>query len=320
MNPLISVIIPVYKVEEYLGRCVQSVFKQTYQNLEIILVDDGSPDQCPKLCDEYAKKDSRVKVIHKENGGLSDARNFGIQIARGEYITFLDSDDWISDNCIQVLYENLVKNDSDISIIDTIVSDGTVQSERSFNTYGIKEKNYKPQEALKVILCQTEFNTSAWGKLYKRQLFSEYRFTVGILYEDLDLIYRLFATANKISYTVEGKYYYFQRTDSIMHQKYSESHYVLIDISQRILQFVNKNYPELRQAAECRYVFSNFLVLSEVILDSRYKAEQKRIQMNVRELGDTVIKNPYINRKQKIKTYLLRMGLGIYRIAFRVMN
>ena len=113
--PKISVIIPVYKVEEYINRCIKSVVNQTYDNLEIILVDDGSPDNCPVICDKWAEKDSRIKVIHKNNGGLSDARNMGMKIASGELIGFIDSDDWISKEMYQLLYENMKENESDIS-------------------------------------------------------------------------------------------------------------------------------------------------------------------------------------------------------------
>ena len=114
-NPLISVIVPIYNVEEYLNRCVESIVNQTYQKLEIILVDDGSPDNCPRMCDDWAKKDSRIKVIHKENGGLSDARNAGMKITTGEYISFIDSDDYIETCMIEILYEAIKKYDCDIA-------------------------------------------------------------------------------------------------------------------------------------------------------------------------------------------------------------
>ncbi len=114
MKPLISIIIPVYNVEQYLHRCVDSVLNQTYKNLEIILVNDGSPDNCPFICDEYAKKDKRIIVVHKENGGLSSARNAGLEIVQGEYISFIDSDDWIHENYIEILYKNLHEKKADI--------------------------------------------------------------------------------------------------------------------------------------------------------------------------------------------------------------
>lgn len=115
MNPLISVIVPIYNVEKYLARCVDSIVNQTYKNLEIILVDDGSPDRCPKMCDDYAEKDSRIKVVHKKNGGLSDARNAGMAVATGEYISFIDSDDYVSDDFFECLLDVMNKENSDIA-------------------------------------------------------------------------------------------------------------------------------------------------------------------------------------------------------------
>lgn len=115
MNPLISVIVPIYNVEKYLVRCVDSIVNQTYKNLEIILVDDGSPDRCPQMCDDYAEKDSRIKVVHKKNGGLSDARNAGMAVATGEYISFIDSDDWIETSMFELLLNNIFQYDCEIS-------------------------------------------------------------------------------------------------------------------------------------------------------------------------------------------------------------
>ena len=152
--PKISVIIPVYKVEEYISRCIKSVVDQTYSNLEIILVDDGSPDNCPAICDKWAEKDSRIKVIHKKNGGLSDARNAGMQIASGEFIGFVDSDDWISKEMYQLLYENMKENESDISAcgVKLVWEDGA--ESRSLTSAGIQILN--TQEAMEAIIRESK--------------------------------------------------------------------------------------------------------------------------------------------------------------------
>lgn len=304
-TPKISVIVPVYKVENYLDRCVQSILNQTYTNLEILLVDDGSPDKCPCMCEEYAKKDNRVKVIHKQNGGLSDARNAGIDVATGEYITFVDSDDWISENCIEILQQTIDKNGTKISVIDTVESDGSKESERSYSEGKIHKEVYTAEEAMRVIFLQDEFNTSAWAKLYHRSIFDEVRFTTGILYEDLDLIYKLFDKAGNISFSREAQYYYFQRNDSIVHAGFDSRHFVIIDISQDILNFVNEKYPEIHDAAVCRYVFSNILILSRIKRADEYKEERIRICNNLLAIKKEIYHSSSINIKQKIKVFLI---------------
>ena len=189
MKDLISVIIPVYKVEEYINRCIDSVINQTYKNLEIILVDDGSPDGCPKICDEYAKKDSRIRVIHKQNGGLSDARNVGIDNANGKYITFIDSDDWIPIDSINILYKNLINTKSEISsgCLLEVFSDN--RKNYSNNDYEV----YSKIEGLKNLFLLHDISNSASGKIYDISLFDNIRYPVGKLYEDLGTTYKLFA-------------------------------------------------------------------------------------------------------------------------------
>lgn len=168
MKPLISIIVPVYKVEEYLCRCIDSLITQTYKYIELILVDDGSPDKCGDICEEYALKDSRIKVIHKKNGGLSDARNVALPIINGDYISFVDSDDWVSPYYIENLYNAIIKDESDLAIswFENVSEDKPIQSNagnlldsyESTNSYG----------CLKKMLYQDGVETSAWGKLYKK--------------------------------------------------------------------------------------------------------------------------------------------------------
>ena len=167
---LISVIVPVYKVEKYLEKCIESVLKQTYTNLQIILVDDGSPDNCGKICDEYAKKDSRIEVIHKINGGLSDARNVGINRANGRYIGFVDSDDYIKEDMYEKLINLIKEYDADISICNLYdVIDGKEYVRNKDN--GIHE--YSRIDILKEILLDKNIQSYAWNKLYKKELFDE---------------------------------------------------------------------------------------------------------------------------------------------------
>lgn len=212
MQPLISVIIPVYKVEPYLRRCIDSVINQTYTNLEIILVDDGSPDNSPAICDDYAQKDNRVKVIHKENGGLSSARNAGINVAIGEFLSFIDSDDWIHPNYIETLISDLLTNNADISIVENIVTSTQPKNASISNTvqiltaYEALERLFKKQEIAFIV---------SWGKLYKKELFKDIHFPIGRFHEDEFTTYQLFYTTKKIVWNNTPLYYYFKREDSI---------------------------------------------------------------------------------------------------------
>lgn len=222
MNKLVSVIVPVYNVEKYLSRCIDSIINQTYKNLEIILVDDGSPDRCGDICDQYAIKDSRIKVIHKKNGGLSDARNAGINLAKGDYITFIDSDDWIHPKYIETLYDLVKKHNADISVCNFIRTTSEDHNDEislidviAFNKYEALEQFTDKYYVQMVIAC---------GKLYKKDLFHNVRFPVGRIHEDEFTTYKLIYNANKIVFTTTPLYYYWQREDSIMGSGFNINH------------------------------------------------------------------------------------------------
>lgn len=218
MGELISVIIPIYKVEDYIRRCVDSVLTQTYGNLEIILVDDGSPDKCGEICDEYAAKDKRVVSIHKKNGGLSDARNAGMEVCKGEYITFLDSDDWVVPDYIERLYRLLKDTGSDISACSFIkTSDEGAEPDSSPEEVRV----FSNIEALDKMESNTDIQlyiqlVVAWGKLYKRSLFEGVTYPVGKLHEDEFTTYKVIYRAQRIAITSAQLLYYWQREDSIM--------------------------------------------------------------------------------------------------------
>lgn len=215
MEELISVIVPVYKVEQYLGRCIESIQNQTYRNLEIILVDDGSPDQCGQICDNYMQNDSRIRVIHKTNGGLSDARNAGIQIARGNYLGFIDSDDYIAPDMFAHLYQLLVDNKADISICSAVVVSEDGQAEF---TNGDLTKVLTGEDILSQMIYRNLFTVNTWNKLYKRNLFDNIRFPKGMLYEDLATTYKLMDISDCVVCSNAQKYAYVQRSGSIMNQ------------------------------------------------------------------------------------------------------
>ena len=239
---LISIIIPVYKVEKYLEKCIQSVINQTYENLQIILVDDGSPDNCGKICDEYAQKDHRIEVIHKSNGGLSDARNKGLEIAKGEYIGFVDSDDYIEADMYEVLYNLLKQYNADVSICNFYtVSQGKIAIKNAEN--GIKE--YNRIEILKEVLLDNNIQSYAWNKLYKKELFDEIKYPVGKKYEDIGTTFYLLEKCNKVVVTGKSEYYYINRQDSIVNNVTESTITDYIELIMQRYDYIEENIKEL---------------------------------------------------------------------------
>ena len=208
MEPLISAIVPVYKVEKYLGRCVESLLAQTYENIEIILVDDGSPDTCPVMCDEYAKKHEKIRVIHQENKGLSGARNTGIDNAKGEYLAFVDSDDLWSPHFLESLYKALKENDADIAQCRWEYMHGDELKE----AYDADAKTvcFTGREMLANLYIQTgAYYVVAWNKLYKKELFENIRYPEGRIHEDEATTYKLFDLAKKCVFVDNALYGYY---------------------------------------------------------------------------------------------------------------
>ena len=238
---LISVIVPIYNVEQYLNQCLQSICSQSYKNLEIILVDDGSSDRCPELCDVWAEKDSRIRVIHKQNGGLSDARNAGMAYAKGEYMAFVDSDDWIEKDLYQKLWSELHQNNAQIAACGIVKVFETTSEEQKIYS---KQKIFTNEEALQTLLKGQDFCAVAWNKLYKRDVIEDIRFPVGRLHEDEFFTYRVIANASKLVLVPEAKYYYRQRAGSIM-DKWTIRHLDLLDAFNERMHFLQAHYPDL---------------------------------------------------------------------------
>lgn len=266
MSDLITVIVPVYKVEPYLRKCIESILSQTYANLEIILVDDGSPDSCGLICDEYADKDRRITVIHKENGGLSDARNAGLAAMHGKFVAFVDSDDYVSPEYIGSLYAALIQNDADIAAC----GEAFVGETSDGSTFPMKRPlrdvegaiNMTTKEALSCMLRQDIFDASAWAKLYRSEQFSDVRFPVGYAYEDIGTTHRLMLKSRKVTYIGDHLYFYLQREGSILHsggnsKRFWDGLEMVRAQKERILAVI----PELEKDVNCRCLSMAFHAL-----------------------------------------------------------
>lgn len=270
---MISVVVPIFKVEKYLVDCVESIINQTYKDLEIILVDDGSPDNCGKMCDDYAIKDSRVKVIHKANGGLSDARNAGICAAHGEYITFVDSDDFLDENMIEYLYTAIRKNNVDIACCQRqeINECGKLlKSKRKYNTLVINGN----EECMHEFLSNPQMDTVAWGKLYVTSMFDDIRYPVGRYNEDVFTTYKLISKCKSI-FVGENKYYYYRiRTNSIMTTTFNRKHLDAIVGNEERAAFIKDNYPKLQKLANAGILYAVNQCVMKIINSSAELSEQ----------------------------------------------
>lgn len=303
MEDLVSIVVPIYNVQDYLVKCIDSIVNQTYDKLEIILVDDGSPDRCGEICDEYALKDKRIQVIHKKNGGLSDARNYGMAVATGKYITFIDSDDYIHKQYIEVLLTIAKDKQADIVVGDFQL----FQNEEQYQDKNVGEEELSRALILsdkqlyddKFIKQETTRLTVAWGKLYERQLWDGIQYPVGKIHEDTFTTYKLMERAERVVYLKEPLYYWRENQNSITRGKFTTKHLLGLDAFQEQLTYFHR-------AGKQRYV--------EIVYDAYrdwffwcYNEMQKSHMDYKKEL------KPYYEYMRKHVGYVkLTKSVGIY--------
>lgn len=242
---LISLVIPVYNVSEYLNRLLDTAVSQTYKDLEIILVDDGSTDATGNICDEYARKDSRIKVIHTPNRGVADARNAGIDASNGSYIVFADGDDYLAEDYVEYLYSLCSSHDADAACCAWTLNDNGTLRKCSYrkNEPGSYIGNH---EAMRALLTTRLLSSSMWGKIFRKELFAEVRFPEGTdYYEDDATMYRLISKAESVVLGGEAKYFYTLRQDSMIHRSFNDNNLKMIKVFEDRCSFIESNYPEL---------------------------------------------------------------------------
>ena len=320
-NHLVSVIVPIYKVESYLPRCIESIINQTYKNLEIFLVDDGSPDNCGRIADEYAHKDLRIKVLHKENGGLSDARNYALDFITGEYVTFIDSDDTVDPKYIEILVDLISKSNTNVSMVGYQIFDDNM----SISVYdgGPFEKVIYSQEkalqkALKVQLMQ-----SAWGKLYKRQIFKDLRFPKGMLYEDLAIFYDVIDMSNGIAYIDLPLYKYYLRSDSIMRQPFKIQQMDEVEIIDTVMAKLEYERSDLHYLINARKIYSYFLVLSRILSANdkdKYLKQKNELKNKIKSCKKGLLWKRNVKLSWKIRLLSFNLGDKCFYTVDRVIN
>ena len=314
-SPLISIVVPVYKVEPYLEKCVNSILAQTYTNLEIILVDDGSPDRCGEICDQLQQKDPRVVVIHKSNGGLSSARNAGIEIARGEYIGFVDSDDSIEPDMYEKLYQAIQCDDTKLAVcaVNYVYEDGKILNKPGLGRNAI----FNFPEAMIEMNLHRLFDMATWSKLYHRDLFDGLRFPIGKLSEDYYVMFRILDRAQKISYVDATCYNYLQRKNSVTRSsKINHDHEYA---AREQMEYLEEKYPELNVVGHVAYA-SAALTVYDFYLKNKVACPTEKLdhfKQVVRENKAYIQQADFLPRSKQIQFTLFGLSTVLYNIVFK---
>lgn len=307
-KPLISVIVPAYNVEKFIGKCIDSILRQSFKDFEVLLIDDGAKDSTPEICDACAKKDSRIKVYHKENGGLSDARNYGIDRMQGKYVTFIDSDDYVDSGYFEYLY-GLITQEEDVQI--AICGKKSVREDE--NASPDPETFHEiitGERAVQKMLCGHGSGHSAWGKLYSANLWKTVRYPKGKIYEDYATTYRVMALVDKAAWGNAAMYFYVQHIESIMHQKCSRRSLSLVDIADEETEFIVKKWPALKQEALARKVTSELKCLQNILnaKNEEFDDYKQKIVEDVRRHKGELLASKKVALKTKIKIIALLLG------------
>lgn len=296
MNQTVSIIIPIYNVEKYLSACLDSIIGQTYKELEIILVNDGSTDNCPQVCEEYTAKDKRIKVIHKENGGLSDARNAGFEIATGEFISFVDSDDLISPDFCEKLINALLSNDADIAECGFLKFENPEDIKQFKNSESQKSEVMDTETALR---CLMEISEAAvvWNKIYRKEVIDNLRFPVRKINEDEYWTYKVFGNTRKIIKIPDTMYYYRQQQGSIMGQNYSLKRLDGLQAFEERIIYMKNHFPNLENTAVRMYCFGGMHHYHQICIHPETdpkKVYRKKLRKLVKSYNKlSVLKNWY---------------------------
>lgn len=308
----ISVIIPVYKVEEYLPKCLDSVINQTYKNLEIILVDDGSPDKSGAICDMYADMDSRITVIHKENEGVAKARNDALDIAKGDYIGFVDSDDWIEPDMYGFLIDNLIEYDTDISMCgETVYENGKIISSKSDGAVSLLS-----QDSAKKLTVKGGSIGLIWNKIYKKSILDNVRFSSEYgCSEDLIFVYQAVRHANNMVCVNKAKYNYFRREGGITKGEFGYGAFGVVDVMRNMLkqEIGTDVYPYCIKG----FTDAAYTVLSGIITNKKCEDGFSELVKEIISYRNDILFGGHHSAKDKVKVLLLSISPKLYRLVIR---
>lgn len=299
MNPKISIIVPVFNVEKFVGDCIESILSQSFIDFELILINDGSTDGSGDICDEYAKKDNRIQVIHKENGGQSSARNIGINVAKGHYIGFIDSDDWIHSDMYQILYNKAIEFDADIAACNIIQYNQ--DDSKYYFCNDSKEYLYDRNSAMSELYLNQRLTFSPCNKLYKIDLFKEIRFKEGFILEDIDFSYRIIHQCKRIFYIGEAFYNYRYNDKSTMRKTFSKKRLDEYEVRKNLYGFYLENYPSCADEVYAEWFLTGLMLY--VNIDKYYNNEKNQYQYLIdknRKILKSLVFNKTYNKKKKL--------------------
>ena len=317
-HPLISIIVPIYNVEDYLHRCIDSILGQSYPNIEVVLVDDGSPDLCGAICDEYKKADKRVVVIHRANGGLSAARNSGIAVCKGEYIGFVDSDDYISPTMYELLYNDIKTYNTLLAFCHTDVIRNGHSDNKIYGSHSeVKPKSYVMRRALEESIWW-----AAYTKLYHRSLFDDIRFPEGKVNEDLAIMMEIYDRCDNIAINYNKLYYYCIREDSITTSKLNSHKFDILDNAQHVAEYMHTNHPELETAARGILLSSALSLLTQLQQYEGHDLEEEgaKVLSAIRNSWPSLLGNPHLSYTQRALLSAASIHPSVMEACTRVRN
>lgn len=311
---LISIVVPVYNVENYLSDCLDSIYNQTYKNIEIILIDDGSKDKSGNICDRYVEKDKRAVVIHKENGGLSDARNVGIKRAKGKYVVFVDSDDIIDSTLIECLYSMVSGSETQIGICDLL---HCYPHEGVFFKEETKRTTFDSDDAIVEMLYQRSFLVAACGKIFPKKYFENIQFPVGILFEDSAIMYKLFDMTERIVYCDAQLYGYMHRDGSITTKTFSNRDYDILIICNEIIEYMQNRNKKLQRAANVYYTNACLRIFLNAPRNGDYDKMIIKCEEDIKKNRWKCVFDPKVRKKLRMSLLLFTLNRKLLFIMYR---
>ncbi|BDF34537.1 galactosyl transferase [Lachnospiraceae bacterium] len=314
---VVSIIVPVYNVEKYLNKCVDSILGQTFEEFELILVNDGSTDGSPSICRDYAGRDERVHYISQENMGPGRARNVGIAAAEGKYILFVDSDDYIAVNMVEILYKNITASDADMATCGLY----NVYQSRCIPQYeGIEQFVCSPAEAFGLLLIGEKIPGSSCNKLIKAEILKDIGYPEGIVYEDVGFHTELMQTVRSVHVDTTPLYYYVHRENSITTRKFDSDAMMFIYAYEDTLRVVEQKYPAILQEARFKLIWAYFAILDRMLQEERYWKirEYKQVRQYLKRNTIRIMRNPYFHKARKIGAIALLLNVRLYRTLTRM--
>lgn len=308
----VSIIVPVYNVEKYLAKCIESILSQTYRDIEVLLIDDGSTDGSADICKEYSRQDDRIRYIRQENGGLGNARNRGIQEASGKYILFIDSDDYIAENMVEQLYQNIITSGADMAtcgIYNVFQQKCTAQYDK------IEKFLCSSEEAFGLLLIGEKIPGSSCNKLIQADILKDIRFPEGIPYEDVGFHIDLMQKVETVYVDTTPLYYYVHRENSITTKKFDSDAMMFIYAYNETLKVVMEKYPAIIEEARFKLFWAYFAILDRILKEEQYWkiSEYKKVKHYLKRNAVRIIRNPYFHKARKIGAFALLVNIRLYR-------